>query len=113
MIAAIKQSAADHGRTIDDDHFGAGFHYHFGSWDDPAVQAVADAYRKRSEGRDPRDHLAVGDAADVIHRIEQYIEAGISKFILRPIGGSDDDLINQTRLLAKDVIPEVEGRNVP
>lgn len=113
VIAAIKQSAADHGRKIDVDHFGAGFHYHFGTWDDPAVQAVADSYRQRSEGRDPRDHLAVGDAGDVIHRIEQYIEAGISKFILRPIGTNDDDLINQTRLLAKEVIPEVEGRHVP
>jgi probable F420-dependent oxidoreductase len=113
IIAAIKQAAADHGRTIDDDHYGAGFHYHFGAWEDPAVQAVAESYRRRSDGRDPRDHLAVGDAGDIILRIEQYIEAGISKFILRPIGTSDDDLINQTRLLAKDVIPEVEGQRIP
>jgi probable F420-dependent oxidoreductase len=113
IIAAIKQAAADHGRSIDADHYGAGFHYHFGTWDDPAVQAVAESYRRRSDGRDPRDHLAVGDAGDIIQRIDQYIEAGISKFILRPIGTSDDDLINQTRLLAKDVIPEVEGRQIP
>ncbi|MPY75375.1 MAG: LLM class flavin-dependent oxidoreductase [Alphaproteobacteria bacterium] len=113
VIAAIKQAAADHGRKIPADHYGAGFHFRFGSWEDEATRRVADAYRERSDGRDPRDHLAVGGAADIIRRIDQYIEAGISKFILRPIGASDEDFINQTRLLAAEVIPEVESRKAP
>jgi len=110
VIAAINQAAADHGRKIPADHFGAGFHFYFGFWDDPAVQEVAEAYRRRAEGRDPRDHLAVGDADDIVHRIQKYVEAGISKFILRPIGASDDALIHQTRLLASEVIPVVAGK---
>ena len=113
IIDAIKQAAADHGRKIDDDHYGAGFHYRFGNWDEAAVKPIAASYAERSEGRNPRDHLAVGDARDIIGRIREYVDAGISKFILRPIGATDDDLINQTRLLAAEVIPEVEGMNVP
>ena len=113
VIAAIKQAAADHGRTIPADHYGAGFHFRFGSWDDDATRRVAEAYRERSDGRDPRDHLAVGGAADIIRRIDQYIEAGISKFILRPIGADDADFFEQTRRLAAEVIPEAESRKAP
>jgi alkanesulfonate monooxygenase SsuD/methylene tetrahydromethanopterin reductase-like flavin-dependent oxidoreductase (luciferase family) len=113
VIAAIKQAAADHGRTIPADHYGAGFHFRFGSWEDDATRRMADAYRERSDGRDPRDHLAVGSATDILLRIDQYIEAGISKFILRPIGTDDADFIEQTRLLAAEVIPEAERRKAP
>jgi len=108
VLAAIRQAAADHGRKIASDHYGAGFHYRFGTWDDAPVKPVAASYAERSEGRNPKDHLAVGDAQDIIGRIREYVDAGISKFILRPIGATDDDLIEQTRLLAREVIPVVE-----
>ena len=98
---------------IDDDHYGAGFHYRFGTWDDDPVKPVAASYAERSEGRNPKDHLAVGDARDIIQRIQEYVDAGISKFILRPIGANDEDLISQTRFLAEEVIPEVEGWKAP
>lgn len=113
VIAAIKQSAASYGRKIDHDHYGAGFHIRFGSWDDAVVQRQAEAYRRRSENRDPKNHLAIGGAAEIIGRIEEYIAAGVSKFILRPIGDDDDDMIEQTRLLAAEVIPKVQGRPSP
>lgn len=113
IIAAIKQAAADHGRKIPADHYGAGFHFRFGSWEDDATRQVADAYRERSGGRDPRDHLAVGGGAEILRRIDEYIEAGVSKFILRPIGADDEDFFEQTRLLAAEVIPEAERRKAP
>ncbi len=113
ILAAIRQSATDHGRKIPDDHYGAGFHYRFGSWDDDPVKPIAESYAVRSEGRDPKNHLAIGDAGDIIQRIREYVDAGISKFILRPIGATDGDLIDQTRLLAQKVIPEVETWNRP
>jgi len=113
VLAAIRQAAADHGRKIAEDHYGAGFHFRFGTWDEAVVKPIAESYTERSEGRNPRDHLAVGDAQDIIRRIREYVDAGISKFILRPIGATDDDLINQTRLLAEEVIPEVESWKGP
>lgn len=113
VIAAIKQSAADHGRSIDSDHFGTGFAFRFGSWDDDVVQQVAESYKRRSDGRDPKRHLAVGGVDEIMGRIDEYIEAGISKFILRPIGDSDEDMIDQTRELAEKVIPLAESRPAP
>ena len=110
VVDAIKQAATDHGRRIDEDHFGTGFHYRFGSWDEPVSQRYAAAYRERAEHRDPRDHLAIGGAEEVIGRIKQYADAGIYKFILRPIGTDDDDIIEQTRRLSAEVIPAVQGK---
>jgi probable F420-dependent oxidoreductase len=110
VIVAIKQAVREYGRSIDVDHYGTGFHCRFGSWDDPVAIRQAEAYAARSPGRDPRDHLAIGDADAIIRRIEAYIDAGVAKFILRPIGVDDADMVEQTRLLADEVIPEVQGR---
>ena len=62
MIAAIKTAVAEAGRSIDEDHYGAAFAYRFGSWDDPGVAQVMEAYRRRT-GRDPQRHFVIGDAA--------------------------------------------------
>ena len=109
MVAAIKAAAADSGRTIDDDHYGAGIPYRFGRSDDPALAPLFDAYRKRT-GREPKDYFAIGDAAAIVGRIAEYVEAGVSKFILRPAAKGDDELIAQTRRLIDEVLPLVAAR---
>ena len=68
------------------------------------------AYQKRT-GRDPRHAFAVGDAADIVARIDEYAASGIAKFVLRPIGKDDAELLEQTHMLIREVIPEIEARN--
>jgi hypothetical protein len=51
VVAAIKAAATKAGRLIDEDHYGAGFAFHFGSRDAPVVGRAMDAYAKRT-GRD-------------------------------------------------------------
>ena len=101
------------GRTIDEDHYGASFHYRFGSWDEDVAARQGRAFTARSPGKDPRNHLAVGDAADIIRRIEDHIAAGVAKFVLRPIGATDAEIMAQTRLLADEVLPAFENRPFP
>jgi hypothetical protein len=43
-------------------------------------------------------------------RIAEYVDAGVSKFILRPLGGDDDTLLAQTRQLIEQVLPRAEAR---
>ena len=66
-------------------------------------------YRART-GRDPRDTFAMGDAEVILHRLNDYIDAGASKFILRPIADGDADMFAQTRRLIEDVLPLVAAR---
>ena len=65
-----------------------------------------EAYRKRS-GRDPAGYFAVGDAEVIVARIAEYVAVGVSKFVLRPVASSDEEMQGQTRKLIEDVLPLV------
>ena len=97
------------GRPIDDDHYGAGIAFRFGRPDDPALERLFDAYRKRT-GREPQKYFAIGDAEAIVDRIAGYVKGGISKFILRPAARGDAELLAQTRRLIEEVLPRVGAR---
>ena len=48
VVQAIRAASAAAGRPIDADHYGVGFQYHFGSWDDPEVQRVYLGHRSKT-----------------------------------------------------------------
>jgi len=108
IVAAIK-SAAEAGRSIDEDHYGASFPFYFGQSAQPALQRAMEAYTKRT-GNDANGYFALGDAGAIVGRIAEYIEAGVSKFILRPVGASGEEVLAQTRRLIEEVLPLVAVR---
>jgi probable F420-dependent oxidoreductase len=108
-VAAIKKAVAEEGRSIDDDHYGAGIPFRFGRTDDPALVPLFEAYKKRT-GREPRDYFAIGDGEAIVARIADYVDAGVSKFILRPAARGDDEIMAQTRRLIAEVLPLVASR---
>jgi alkanesulfonate monooxygenase SsuD/methylene tetrahydromethanopterin reductase-like flavin-dependent oxidoreductase (luciferase family) len=95
VVAAIKAAASEAGRSIDEDHYGVG--------------RAMETYAKRT-GRDATHAFAVGDAEAILARVAEYVDAGVSKFILRPLGGGDDAILAQTRLLIEQVLPRAEAR---
>ena len=105
VVRAILEAVAGEGRDMDPEHFGTGFNVRFGSWDEPLVSRAAEAQYRRT-GRDPRRQWAVGGREDIVGRIREFVDAGISKFILRPLGRDDDDIAGQTRRLIEEVIPD-------
>src|SRR5262249_37919855 len=109
VVAAIKLAAAEAGRSIDDDHYGAGFAFHFGNPEAPVVRKAMEAYAKRT-GRDAAHAFAIGDTDTILARLAEYIDVGVSKFILRPLGGDDDAILTQTRSLIEQVLPRAETR---
>ncbi len=109
VIAGIKAALPQTGRTIEDDHYGAAFGFRFGGADDPGVAREMQGYQART-GRDPREAFAMGDAAVILERLRAYVEAGASKFILRPVARGDADMLAQTRLLVEQVLPAVAAQ---
>jgi len=109
VVDAIRKAAAEEGRAIDDDHYGAGIPFRFGSADEPALAPLFEAYRKRT-GRDPKDYFAIGDADAITARIAAYVGAGVSKFILRPAAKGDAEIMAQTTRLIDEVLPRVKAR---
>ena len=104
VVAAIRAAAIAERRPIDEDHYGAGIPFRFGRPDDPGLARLFEAYRRRT-GRDPQTHFAIGDAGAIIERLAAYVDAGISKFILRPAARDDDEMLGQTRRLIEEVLP--------
>jgi len=109
VIRAIKEAAAAAGRTIDEDHYGAGMAFHFGSADEPAV-AEAKAQVVRRVGREVPSYFAIGDAAAIVARMADLVDAGVSKFVLRPVLGGEEMVLAQTRRLIEEVLPAVAAR---
>ena len=109
IIPAIKQAAAAAGRAIDEDHYGAGLAFHFGSASDPGV-ADAQARFTRVLGRDMPSYFAIGDGAAILARIDELVAAGASKFILRPLLGGDEIVLAQTKQLVDELLPRVAAR---
>jgi probable F420-dependent oxidoreductase len=109
IVAAIRTALAETGRSIDDDHYGASFPFYFGRAGDLAVQRGIEAYTKRT-GREAHAYFAIGDASTIVERIAEYVAAGISKFVLRPVGSGDAAVLAQTRQLIDEVLPQVAAR---
>jgi len=79
-VATINQAAADAGRHVDDDHFGLSIPV---ALDGDIPDAQVAAIRRRRPDIDPLRLVAAGwDGAQ--RMIEQYVEAGLSKFVVRP-----------------------------
>lgn len=110
VIRKIRAATAEAGRIIDDDHYGAGFPFRFGSFDEPVVERNAQALSRIGEGMDPHDYMGVGGADEIAPRVEEYIAAGVSKFVLRPIAESDAEMMEQTQRLVGEVVPRFRGR---
>ena len=109
VIAAIRDQSAAYERPIDADHYGAAFGYRFGSWDEPIVEKTAALVARFAQTTDPRRHAAVGGAAQILARIEEFKAVGVSKFVLRPIAFGDGDVFEQTDRLVREVLPAVHG----
>lgn len=105
VVAGIKRALRESGRSIDPDHYGAGFSFRFGDRSDEIVSRTAKLLGRLSPGLDPERYLAVGGAAEVLERIREYRAAGISKFVLRPLATDAADLEAQTERLIEQVLP--------
>ena len=108
IICDIKKALLKERRHIEEDHYGAGFGFRFGSWDDDIVTVAASNY-KAGSGRDPLNSIVAGTDCDIATRIEEYVNVGVSKFVLRPIAHGDDDVVDQTSQLIEKVLPALES----
>tara|TARA_Y100000588_G_scaffold347498_1_gene396348 strand:+ start:886 stop:1827 length:942 start_codon:yes stop_codon:yes gene_type:complete len=112
VIEAVRKRSTEVGRPLDDDHYGAGLSYRFGSWDDPIVQRTAAGFARISDAGDPREMIAVGDSDAIITMVQKYIAAGASKFVARPIANDSSEVFEQTELLIEEVLPTIHSTDV-
>ncbi len=110
IIEGIKARTAELGRQIDEDHYGAGFGFRFGSPDEPIIHRYNELLTKRL-GRDPKGFMAIGGTEEIMRLLADFRKAGVHKFILRPIASGTTDMMTQTERLIEEVLPEVRALN--
>jgi len=112
VVDKILLATEKHGRSIDHDHFGAAMGVRFGSWDEEPVKKMGADFEKRL-GKPAKEGFIVGGADEMLDRIQQYADHGISKFILRPIGAGDAEMEDQTEQLIEKVLSRVKELREP
>jgi probable F420-dependent oxidoreductase len=101
MVDVIRGAAAESGRSIDEDHYGATL---FAAPDESELPAAARALLSRRPGLAREDHIAFG-AAELRTLLERFIAAGASKFVVIPVAR---DLVSWLRELRAEAVLPVE-----
>lgn len=111
IVAAIKARLPENGRVIDADHYGVTVPVRIGRADDAPVMAARRRFSARlgPDGREARlDGFAVGPTDHIVAVLRAFVAKGIAKFVAMPIARDADDLMQQTRLLASEILPAIE-----
>lgn len=103
-VELIFSTAPEYGRSIDDDHIGALIGYFIA----PTVgkaQSMAEPYVTRvREDAHFTEYSALGTARQVRETINRYLDAGASKFVVRPLCAPEESL-GQLRAFGEQVLP--------
>jgi probable F420-dependent oxidoreductase len=105
-IDAIRAYAHEAGRNIPDDHYGVLIHYCFAPTAEEAEKIAGPSMRRRQEIT-PQSYCALGTPEQVRGKLREYIDAGASKFVMRPYSPKES-LRAQVEMLAEEVIPALQ-----
>jgi hypothetical protein len=83
-VKVIQEAAAEARREVEDDHFGLSLPVTLNGIPAPLLASI----NRRRPGADPATLVAHG-WDDARRMIGQYVEAGLSKFVVRPAGPRD------------------------
>jgi len=109
-IQKVHDLAAAAGRQVPEDHFGTLINYALAD-SEAAALAMAQPYIPggRVDESTMRQCTAFGPAGRLLEKVEEYVKAGASKFILRPLC-PPDRMLEQLALVAEHVCPEYHHR---
>jgi probable F420-dependent oxidoreductase len=98
-IAQIQAAAAEHSRQIEPDHFGAVLTYFVDDSFERAKQRAAPYLLRRRPEYPPEEFAVLGSLDDCAAKLQRYVAAGATKFVLRPVG-PPDAILDQLDALA-------------
>jgi len=101
----IFDTAKENNREIEDDHVGVLIGYYISS---NVEETVAKTYKYVTRHRPDAyftEYSALGPSEAISETIQRYVEAGASKFVMRPLCQAEETM-EQLDLLGKDVLPE-------
>lgn len=103
--ACIKRYAAEAGRAIDEDHYGMIVTTCVAGSIEEARARLGPAARRADI--DPAAVSLLGTPADCVAQMQRYLDAGCSKFVLRP-AGPPETILPQLEIIAREIAPSFD-----
>jgi len=97
-------TAAQHQRAIEDDHIGVLLSYYISPDDQKAVAKAASFVTRPRSDVPFTAFSAVGPTAHIAERIQQYVDAGAAKFVVRPLCPSEEAMA-QLEMMGQEILP--------
>ena len=101
----IFETAEQHDRTIEDDHIGALVGYYISPNVEEAVSKTCNFVIRHRPDAHFTEYCALGPPERIAEVIKQYIDAGASKFVLRPMCPAEET-IEQLDMMGSEVLPQ-------
>jgi alkanesulfonate monooxygenase SsuD/methylene tetrahydromethanopterin reductase-like flavin-dependent oxidoreductase (luciferase family) len=105
-IKIIRRYAAEANREVPEDHYGVLIPFYFAADTEKAFEIAGRSIRPRAD-LSTSEFTAFGTASEVRAKVQAYIAAGATKFIMRPCGPFDG-WCEQTEILAREVIQALQ-----
>lgn len=105
-IKAVREYAAEVNNKIPEDHYGVLIPFFFAAGPGKAMKIAASSLRRRQDIA-PTEYAAFGSPKEVLEKLRDYMEAGATKFVMRPCGPREF-LLRQVEILAKEIIPALQ-----
>ena len=102
-VPVVFETAQACGREIEEDHIGVVLGFHIASTREEAAAAARPYVRPRPDAPFTA-YSALGPAAEVAATVQRYVDAGASKFVLRPLCPPEQAL-EQLEALGREVVP--------
>jgi probable F420-dependent oxidoreductase len=102
-VETIHRYAAEAGREVPEDHFGAYVPFLFASSQEEALRRAGGLASRLRPDLPVTAHAALGTPDDVRAKVQEYLAAGASKLVMRPQCGPGE-LYAQLELLAREVV---------
>ncbi len=100
----VFETAAQHGRQIEDDHIGVMLSYYISDEGPRAVDKAEPFVTRHRRDAPFTDYSAVGTVDQIAEMIHAYVEAGASKFVVRPLCPGEES-IDQLEMMGQEVLP--------
>ena len=97
-------TAEKHQREIEDDHIGMLLGYYISPDADQAIAQSRQYVTRHRPDADFTEYSALGDVDTVCAAIQRYIDAGASKFVVRPLCAGPES-VEQLHLMGAEVLP--------
>lgn len=105
-IGSIRRFAADAGRQVPEDHYGVLIPFYFSNKAEKAFEIAGRSIRPRADLPTP-EFTAFGTPDQIRARVQAYIAAGATKFIMRPCGPFEG-WREQVKRLAREIVEPLQ-----